>query len=312
MKTYKEMAKSVFYRRKEYVEARSRRREAVKVWLVCVLFAFILSSVGAVMLRCRHQPGNIILVTSPSGNSTVEDESILPVTSGTEQSIPTETTEHSEAKKNHMAKISLVNVITKEEETLREGVSLPLNIDIDVEDIRWLTKEQRDAIKKEKQEKIDMYSIAEETECKLSRIDWNRDTLVAVYSIGGIVVSVEDFHDIDCITLKGGYWGNLATLLRKDLGVGHTWMYLGIDIPSEVLCKNYKSGESSTLILWQPSYHAFYEIYKNPKMDLSEIKDRVQIIIWYVNGDVDVYNIDIFFDQDGVGYAMIAEDEVAQ
>lgn len=313
MKTYEEMAKEVFRRRKKYKEKQNDRREMIKLWLVSVLFAFILSSTGAVLLIHRFQTEDVLLMTISPEKTTGEEQTVPENTTRGDQTVPVETTEVLETEKNHGVEICLLNAFTKKEEPLREGIRFPLNMYLEIEDIRGLTREEEAEVSKEKWRKLDRIH-AEVGDKALANllVTGDEDTLIAFYTIGGFVLNIEDYDAIDCITLKGTSNGKVGVYLVKDGQYLSTRKERGIDITAEQLYYNLAGYKYGVNVLWDPSYPIFDRIYENPEMDLSEINDTMQIIIWYVNGDVDVYTIDIFFDQEGVCYAMIADDEIEQ
>lgn len=313
MKTYKEMAESVFRRRERYKEEQGRRREAVKAWLVCVLFALMLSGLGSVLLIHRSGPEDIVLVTNPYETSAGTKENIQESSDATDQIISFEVAEATEAAKKRSVELCLLDAYTKKEEPMREGIIFPLNMYFEIDDLRGLTEEEKSEIRREKiqkQEKIKS-EIGDRVLPRVS-VSGDKNTYIAFYSIGGFILNIEQYDAIDCITLKGSTDGQVGVFFAKEGEYDHTFWEHGIEITSERLSYNFSDYKYGVNIFWSPAYPIYDKICDDPEMDLSEIEDSMQIVIWYINGDVDVYTIDIFFDQDGVGYAMIAEDEVAQ
>ena len=313
MKTYKEMAESVFRRRERYKEEQGRRREAVKAWLVCVLFALMLSCVGSVLLIQGSRPEDVVLVTNPYEASAGTKENIQESSDATDQIISFEVAEATEAAKKRSVELCLLDAYTKKEEPLREGIKFPLNMYLELEDTSGFTREEESEASKEKWRKLSRIQkeIGDKAWANLL-VGGDEDTLLAFYSIGGFVLNIDDYDTIDCFTLKGTSNGKVGIYLVKDNQYPCTNGDLSVDITAEQLCYNFADYKYGINVMWDPSYLMRDRICDNPEIDLSEINDTMQIIIWYINGEMDVYTIDIFFDQDGVGYAMIAEDEVAQ
>lgn len=311
MKTYKEMAESVFRRRERYKEEQGRRREAVKAWLVCVLFALMLSCVGSVLLIQGSRPEDVVLVTNPYEASAGTKENIQESSDATDQIISFEVVEATEAAQKRGVELCLLDAYTKTEEPLREGIKFPLNMYLELEDTSGFTREEESEASKEKWRKLSRIQkeVGDKALANLL-VSGDDDTLFAFYSIGGFVLNIDEYDTIDCITLKGTINSKVGVYLLKERKYPSTYKERGVDITAEQLYYNFADYKYGINVMWDPSYLMIDRICENPEMDLSEINDTMQIVIWYINGDVDVYTIDIFFDQEGTCYAMIAEDRV--
>ena len=172
---------------------------------------------------------------------------------------------------------------------LENGVILPYRAAFRIRDVRGLTEEEIENVKREERTKVQK-ALEEAGQYYVASmfVASSESTVVTVYSVNKIGVMIDNYALVEDVVISSA---SNAGLLNG------SYVFYEKDGKQPRLCYT----------AWTPPDEALARIYEDPTLKPSEFRDTITFTITYKDGTVVTKMVDISFDDEGQAYIVQRE-----
>ncbi len=302
MKTYEDMAQSVLRRAKAHKAV--QRRCVLAVTVVLCLCGIC---VGTVLMN-RPEPEAPVTqlqqsetrIDVPKVEEPVVDEPMVEEPVVDEPAVKDPAVNVPEQN----GRVTFLSTSGKKTVTMRDGVILPLQMEIRLKDLRGMTAAEQDAvIQAEKQHAEDIIEANGADQhwgpgYLRTQIDVS-DYLLTTTVAGHFCLGMEGYEDIESICFETGGAIQLCHLPAKEDDEGNKiegqyWLE-GRELKSYF----YYYPVRGYTFTWMPNWEVFHEMATESAVDLTRFSDSIKVVLTFKDGTVETHQIDIVVTQDG-------------
>lgn len=295
MKTCEEMARSVMHRAKAHKAVMKRRVVTVTAAVLCIccigLVAFAMNA------PIPEEPVAQLRQTAP----VVEDVPAMEDVPTIDDPVVEDPVQISDAR------VTFLSASGESQVIMREGVTLPLKMEMRVKNLQGLTEEEKEAIIEAEGQ------YAESVVKSVASFDkfgyysgpgyhWTQytsdDHVLTTIIAGHFRLAVGGSDDMESIYFETGGAIQLCYLpdMEEDEDYEDEWRY---HLDEAEIKQYYHAYDGGFVFTWLVDGREVSEMNKKPVFDPSAFSDYIKVVVTFKDGTVETHQIDIVITEDG-------------